>query len=182
MMSEEIKVVGVIMGKFNLGKFNELYFDKELSLRMVARELGLSDKAGLSYYIKKYKIPVRSKNEAIKLAFQKRRRNVKGENNPNYKDGKQVDAGVGKRWNKYGITEEEFNLRLIKQNNRCAICGGLFVETPRIDHNHDTGEVRGLLCNSCNGGIGLFKDDLALIKKAIDYLLKYDGNKARWNG
>lgn len=171
------------MSKFSIEKFYKYYHEEKLSMRQTAEKMGLSANGGLSHYIKRYNLKTRNKSEATILSYKEKRAYIKnGEKNGNYKHGLYIDAGIGKRWSKYGITEEEFNLRLIKQNNRCAICGGLFVETPRIDHNHDTGEVRGLLCNSCNGGIGLFKDDLALIKKAIDYLLKYDGNKARWNG
>jgi hypothetical protein len=78
---------------------------------------------------------------------------------------------------KYGITLEEFNCMLKDQNNSCAICGcgnekknnyGLCV-----DHCHKSGKVRRLLCNHCNLGLGYFGDDIELMKKAIEYLIKY---------
>lgn len=57
------------------------------------------------------------------------------------------------------------------QNGKCAICNTTFVDkTPCVDHNHTTGEVRGLLCTTCNAGLGLFKDDLALLYSAKHYL------------
>lgn len=61
------------------------------------------------------------------------------------------------------------------QEGQCCICkefrdtyhsqGGLY-----IDHDHKTGEIRGLLCNSCNVMLGLIKDDLGILKNAMDYL------------
>ncbi len=74
---------------------------------------------------------------------------------------------------KYKITLEERNTIEVKQNSKCAICGvhsskeirGLF-----IDHNHKTNQVRGLLCNSCNRGIGYFRDDKDIVEKARIYL------------
>ncbi|GAG89702.1 unnamed protein product [marine sediment metagenome] len=59
------------------------------------------------------------------------------------------------------------------QNEKCAICGKFFT-TPsdaNIDHNHETGEVRGLLCQQCNSGLGFFKDDVELTIRATEYLL-----------
>jgi hypothetical protein len=71
----------------------------------------------------------------------------------------------------YGMTLDEYNELLEKQNYGCAICGNnngnrvMFV-----DHNHETGEIRGLLCTRCNCAIGLFDDDVEKIAKSIDYL------------
>jgi len=77
---------------------------------------------------------------------------------------------------KYGITAEEYDQMLLKQENVCAICGleaggGRGAESRlAVDHNHETGKVRGLLCNNCNNGLGRFKDNPELLRKAIDYL------------
>jgi hypothetical protein len=67
---------------------------------------------------------------------------------------------------------------LIKQEGRCAICS--LSETSRdrndkikvlsVDHCHVTGKIRGLLCHSCNVGLGLFKDNIDTIQNAILYL------------
>lgn len=162
--------------KFNLEDFNKFYFMDKLSVREIASRFGLNNKSGLSYYVNKHNISLRTKSEAAKLAYINGKRNIKGKNNPNYKHGKLVGEMIGKRWNKYGITEEEFQIKLNKQNNKCAICNMGFIETPRIDHDHETGNVRGLLCNSCNGGLGLFKDNLELITKALSYLLEWSGH------
>lgn len=84
----------------------------------------------------------------------------------------------------YGITPEEYNALLKKQKGVCAICEqpprslpsrtipGDVTATARlhVDHDHDTGAVRALLCTSCNRGIGLLKHDIALLQAAIEYL------------
>ena len=77
---------------------------------------------------------------------------------------------------RYGITESQYNEMLASQNNRCAIC-----ETPAdkqdrlmaVDHCHKTGVIRGLLCNSCNLGIGSFRDNPRLLQGAISYLSSF---------
>jgi hypothetical protein len=72
-------------------------------------------------------------------------------------------------WKRLGITDCESAERLWSAPHVCQICGtqtGNF----RIDHDHKTGKVRGLLCHKCNVGIGYFLDDPALLMKAIQYL------------
>lgn len=76
----------------------------------------------------------------------------------------------------YGISSEEYNLLLNKQNDSCAICKIHVSEIKgsfNIDHNHSTGKVRGLLCHKCNKGLGLFLDKPEIISKAVDYLRKF---------
>ena len=73
----------------------------------------------------------------------------------------------------YGITIDEYNLLYKKQNRGCAICSvptGSNDKRLSVDHNHQTGEVRGLLCDDCNIGLGKFKDNPNLLAKAINYL------------
>lgn len=73
---------------------------------------------------------------------------------------------------KYGISLEEYHELLERQDGGCAICG---VEPADcavldVDHDHETGRVRGLLCNAHNRALGLFKDNAAWLQKAVDYL------------
>lgn len=73
----------------------------------------------------------------------------------------------------YGITEDKYQEMLSNQNGCCAICQVEQSELSYrlyVDHDHTTGEVRGLLCKHCNSGIGLFKDNKNILSKAIDYL------------
>lgn len=84
------------------------------------------------------------------------------------------DVRMAQRLKKYGITIEEYNSLLEKQNGKCAICGAAIGDNSGnrlyVDHNHKTGKVRGLLCSACNFGIGKFKDSPELLKKAAIYL------------
>ena len=74
----------------------------------------------------------------------------------------------------YGINQDDYNQMLTEQNDCCAICGttepGAKQTYFMVDHCHDTGEVRGLLCKSCNIALGEFKDDPSLLEKAVLYL------------
>ena len=63
------------------------------------------------------------------------------------------------------------NRLLAEQNRRCAICGDALADgRARLDHNHATGELRGVLCNTCNNGLGKFGDDPAAVELAAAYL------------
>jgi len=72
--------------------------------------------------------------------------------------------------NKYGITIKEYNTLLDAQDGVCAICSAADNKKLSVDHDHDTGEVRGLLCHKCNSGIGLLGDKVDALQRAIDYL------------
>lgn len=79
------------------------------------------------------------------------------------------------RLHRRNYPEELFNLRLKEQDSRCAICGEKCEETKIFaDHDHITGKPRGLLCNRCNIGCGVFRDNVEYMKKAIAYLEKWD--------
>ena len=84
-----------------------------------------------------------------------------------------------KEWNLkrlYNITLDQFNQILESQDNRCAICGKEFTENnpPCVDHNHETKQVRALLCFKCNAGLGSFDEDPKLFDKAKSYVVKYN--------
>ena len=74
---------------------------------------------------------------------------------------------------RYGLSHEDYDALCAEQENRCAICGTHACTTGRllaVDHNHETGKVRGLLCLPCNVSLGNMKDDPALLRNAIAYL------------
>lgn len=90
---------------------------------------------------------------------------------------------------KFGMTYADYDRMLEAQGGKCAICGSTdsrgrghwtpksyhrSVEMLHIDHDYNTGEVRQLLCGSCNRGIGLFGDDIELLEKAAEYLRKHN--------
>ena len=72
----------------------------------------------------------------------------------------------------YGINTDFYNRLYTEQNGKCAICSKNQVAKLSVDHNHVNGSVRGLLCVSCNVGLGMFKDNQEIMAKAIDYLKK----------
>ena len=69
---------------------------------------------------------------------------------------------------RYGITGEEADAMLAEQGGVCAICE--VAPAVHVDHDHATGAVRALLCFNCNGGLGQFKDDPALLRAAAEYV------------
>lgn len=75
-----------------------------------------------------------------------------------------------KRAAKYGLTIEEFDLMTETSKGLCKICSNPPKKWLVIDHCHTTGKVRGLLCESCNLGLGIFKDNPILLQNAIKYL------------
>ena len=77
---------------------------------------------------------------------------------------------------KYGLTLANYNELFEKQKGCCAICGTHQWEITQalcVDHNHLTGEIRGLLCLGCNLGLGHFKESRGIFIKAIQYLGKH---------
>lgn len=86
------------------------------------------------------------------------------------------------RKNLYDLPMGAFEQMLASQDGKCAICErteaggrGAF----HVDHCHDSGKVRGLLCNSCNGGLGKFRDRPELLLKAVKYLAEGGTEGAR---
>lgn len=74
---------------------------------------------------------------------------------------------------KYGITVDVYVGMYNKQGGKCAICGRHQSELSQalyIDHDHKTGKIRGLLCAKCNSTLGKFGDDIAGVKRFLDYL------------
>lgn len=75
---------------------------------------------------------------------------------------------------KYGLEHDDYLTMVEKQNGLCAICQ----EIPKrrglmVDHNHNTGTIRGLLCDTCNRAIGLLKDNFLILARASEYLKIY---------
>jgi len=71
----------------------------------------------------------------------------------------------------FGISLDEYYRMLEDQKGFCVICGNKDkTRYLAVDHNHETGEIRGLLCSQCNTGLGCFKDNLQLLTNAYDYL------------
>lgn len=83
------------------------------------------------------------------------------------------DRAKGYNLARYGVTLAQYNAMLEKQGGGCAICGAVTNKNGKalfVDHCHDTGKVRGILCYRCNTGLGSFKDNAVLVAKAVSYL------------
>jgi hypothetical protein len=74
----------------------------------------------------------------------------------------------------YGLTLDQYHSLYERQDFGCAICGDCDKKLV-IDHCHQTGRVRGLLCTRCNVGLGIFGESVAQIKKSIGYIEKHQG-------
>lgn len=73
---------------------------------------------------------------------------------------------------KYGITLQDVDNLTKNQNNKCKICQEeITKKNIAVDHCHETGKIRGVLCKLCNTGLGAFADDICLVQRAASYLL-----------
>lgn len=74
---------------------------------------------------------------------------------------------------KFGITLKEYNIKLDNQKSKCMICGKTAEDNKKalaVDHNHETGEVRDLLCGNCNAAVGFVQENVAIAKKMVKYI------------
>jgi hypothetical protein len=122
------------------------------------------------------------KNEDARLQY-KLNPKIKNDKNKKYHDKylksksyrlSQLKHKLNRTNKRYGITMIERDKMIVNQNNKCLICGVDFSSIPQnhicIDHNHITGKVRGILCNKCNSGLGMFRDNPGYILKAVEYI------------
>jgi recombination endonuclease VII len=72
----------------------------------------------------------------------------------------------------YGLTLADYDALLVSQIGGCAICTRPPIDDKllHVDHDHKTGQVRGLLCQQCNHAVGLFQENVAFLSRAISYL------------
>jgi hypothetical protein len=85
---------------------------------------------------------------------------------------KELNKSYNLKYN-YGINSHKYEELLIKQDYRCAVCGIHQNDLDRslsVDHNHNTGEVRSLLCINCNMALGGLKDSPVLVQRLLDYI------------
>lgn len=102
---------------------------------------------------------------------------------------KYAKSEKGKRARKSAVTKQQWGMSLEaynliyfgllkKQNNKCAICGIKHDGIKRfaLDHDHINNKYRGVLCVSCNTGLGQFKESIEILNKVIQYIGEYNGN------
>ena len=106
-----------------------------------------------------------SSKEYHRVYYQKNKEKIKARSRSNHLQSR------------YGLTPVQYNALLEAQDYECAICGANTTNTRygvgnlHVDHCHETGDVRGLLCLACNGAIGLLGDNPSRVASALNYLL-----------
>lgn len=121
-------------------------------------------------WMQQYRLNNREKaNEKVRNYYYKNKEKINF-----YQRKRRKDLGLDKKYklkNRYGLSLEDYNKLVTKQNGRCAIClNCIFRENLAVDHNHLTNQIRGLLCKPCNLGLGNFKDNIFNLENAIIYL------------
>ena len=86
------------------------------------------------------------------------------------KDCHSAYMGRVRKKRKYGITQDDWDRMFTEQSGKCAVCEEAFSDQINVDHNHETGQVRGLLCSLCNWLLGMAKEDETILLKAVQYL------------
>jgi hypothetical protein len=94
------------------------------------------------------------------------------DSNPEHRQ-KKTDSKIYKKW---GMTAQEYEWKLESQCHQCAICDDDLIRgrTTHLDHCHNTGKIRDFLCQNCNRGIGMFRDNPTLLTSAINYLKRHN--------
>jgi len=131
---------------------------------------------------KKYCLENRDRvNTRKRLYVLKNKTRISAQRKEFRKNNSESIAGQKLQWS-YGISILEYNHFLSLQNHCCCICNmhqSTLSQRLAVDHDHKTGKIRGLLCGKCNKGIGLFKDSIELMRKAINYLDKKQEGESR---
>lgn len=124
----------------------------------------ISNKLKIQKYKKEYDIKNKEKNKLYKKQY-----NLKNSI---------ILKNIAKKYQlkKYNLTLDEYNVLLKKQKYCCKICkrhNSLFKRALAVDHCHKTNKIRGLLCNTCNQGIGHLQDSIILLSNTIKYLKQF---------
>ncbi len=137
------------------------------------------------------------KSEYSRLYYSQNKDKVKVVNAIRYKQNPEKHLSYSKKWREQNPEQfrgnllksrfwpylswsealNQYNSILEKQNYSCGICHkhkSNFSKEFAVDHNHETGVVRGLLCDNCNKGLGLLGDNMVSVKNALDYLVDAD--------
>jgi hypothetical protein len=98
---------------------------------------------------------------------------------PERAKARDIRSAHDRRFKRHGLDEARFEAQLDAQQGRCPLCCELLSRTPQlantacIDHDHETGKVRGILCAQCNKGLGCFRDSAQVVRRAAQYLTKW---------
>jgi len=118
----------------------------------------------------------KNNKERYKTSKKEAQNKRKLDNPEKYYAERRKNARKNQKWSyikrQYNLTKDQYFLMLDLQNSRCKICNNIFENSAKthIDHDHNTGKVRGILCQKCNHGLGMFNDNIQLFYNAIQYL------------
>lgn len=153
----------------------QYYIANKEEIACKQRKYHIANKEKIIRYGKKYEAANKEKRAGYNKKYSDTHREELARRGKEYHTRPEVRTRILKK--KYGITIEEYDNLLCGQGGCCAICR-LEPETAcpnkpilNVDHNHKTGQVRGLLCNNCNAAIGYLKEDQDTLANASWYLL-----------
>lgn len=135
-------------------------------------------KAWAKAYYEKNREKERAKQKAY---YEKNKEEVKAKRRAYHKKNRDKRR-VKNLKKRYGIGLHEYNLMFTEQKGKCACCGIHQNELTKkfaVDHDHDTGLIRGLLCNHCNLALGKLGDNIEGLMRALNYLEKHELTKER---
>ena len=93
-------------------------------------------------------------------------------------NGAKERASAWSRMNMYGLDSDTYQMMVFQQGSVCAVCGepqrARHTKLLCVDHNHETGQIRELLCHTCNVLLGYVEKDRSRVKKLVEYLKKHD--------
>jgi hypothetical protein len=162
-------------GKFKCSKCDNPVYRKETILCMGCRAKEKTGETRVDKDVQKKK-----RRKYKQEYFQKNKERIYQRNKLN-----PIDKEKEKHYyikSRYGISKKEYEQMLVDRNFTCDICGYKQPENAKkmqklyIDHCHTTNVIRGLLCFSCNTGLGYFKDNIENITKTIKYLKRWQEN------
>lgn len=130
--------------------------------------------AVLSYHREWHAEQMAENPEYIEAKRQSARKcNAKRQADPEFAAAKRGTEARRHYEKKYGLSWEDVLAMIEKQGGSCLICRNQLGDDPCVDHDHETGEVRGVLCRLCNTGLGMFRDDPTVASAAVEYLITH---------
>lgn len=162
------------MNKKEKAIYDKDYNEKHKKDRAVQRkEYRLTHRETISAADKKYRDATVEKREIYQKEYRETHKKERAERDAKNREKLAAYEKSYRMLRVYNLTVGEWQEMFNKQKGCCAICGKHQSElgvTLAIDHSHETGKVRGLLCGNCNNGLGRFEDNVMVLQNAIEYL------------
>lgn len=142
--------------------YQKLWYKKNRERILLAKQLDYAENT------EKYRTKNKKNYKKFKEKYLKNRKQDRKKNPAKYKN-----YDLKKKFN---ISLKEYNEKLKQQKHRCSLCKrhkSNFKKALAVDHCHETGKVRGLLCDKCNVGLGSFYENIKTLESAIKYLKEH---------